>query len=81
MSIPLVDSLDEALGRLFPAKVMNDLFSVENLREEMEERRGGRGLGNTEQRNGPVKKSGVELIRRDDGKGARHKGRSRGQIN
>lgn len=44
MSVPLVDSLDEAFGRLFPAKVMNDLFSIENLRRdtkgEGEERRG-----------------------------------------
>lgn len=35
MSIPLVDSLDEAFGRLHPAKVMNDVFSVENLGGEM----------------------------------------------
>lgn len=62
MSIPLVDSLDEALGRLFPAKVMNDLFSVENLRGEMQ--RGGVGKGSASRgklRNGSVKKQSVEL--------------------
>lgn len=45
MSIPLVDSLDEALGRLFPAKVMNDVFSVENLRGETGRQRRWRGDG------------------------------------
>lgn len=35
VSNPLIDSLYETLGRLFPAKVMNDLPSVENLRREM----------------------------------------------
>lgn len=41
VSISLLDSLDEALGGWFPAKVMNDLLSVENLRGEREgERRG-----------------------------------------
>lgn len=35
VSNPLIDSLYETFGRLFPAKIMNDLPSVENLRREM----------------------------------------------
>lgn len=38
VSIPLADSLEKALGKLFPAKVMNDLFSVDNLREKRQEK-------------------------------------------
>lgn len=39
VSIPLLDSLDKAFGRLFPANIMNDLFSAENLRETGRERK------------------------------------------
>lgn len=43
MTIPLIDSLDEALGRLHPAKVTNELFSVETLRGETGREGKGRG--------------------------------------
>lgn len=40
MSIPPVDSLDKAFGRLFPAEVMNDLFPAEDLGATEGKRRG-----------------------------------------
>lgn len=39
MSIPPVDSLDKAFGKLFPAEVMNDLFPAEDLRATERKRR------------------------------------------
>ena len=70
MSIPPVDSLDKAFGRLFPAEVMNDLFPAEDLGATEGKRRGREVEEHWRKlRNRCVKKWDVELKRRKQGKG------------